>query len=309
MQNYLGQLSEAAKWIEEAECIVIGAGSGLSAAAGFDYDKERFDAYLGDFGRKYGFHNMYEGGFYPYPTKGEYWGYWSRFIYINRYMDPPVPVYQNLYQLVKDKNYFVLTTNVDHMFQKAGFAKDRLFYTQGDYGLFQTVDGQLKKTWENREDVVRMLKDQGFSFDEKGRLIPARGNPNGPIKMSVSEEAIPKDPFTHQDVRPNLREDSRFVEDEGWHAAAKRYEAFLDQAYSKKTLFLELGVGWNTPGIIKYPFQQMILQFPQAHMVSISMDRPPAPKSDRFLFIQADISDAVLGIDKLITAREEPSNL
>ena len=142
--------------LTDADAVVIGAGAGLSTSAGFTYSGDRFEKYFSDFYARYGFSDMYSGGFYPYKTSEEFWAYWSRYIYINRYMDAPKPVYQNLLDLVKDKDYFVLTTNVDHCFQKAGFDKKRLFYTQGDYGLFQCSGPCCQETYDNEAIVQQM---------------------------------------------------------------------------------------------------------------------------------------------------------
>ncbi|HJD23586.1 MAG TPA: Sir2 silent information regulator family NAD-dependent deacetylase [Firmicutes bacterium] len=230
--------------LDKADAVVIGAGAGLSASAGFTYDGERFQRYFSDFEEKYGFHDMYSGGFYPYPTPEERWAYWSRFIYCNRYVDPPKSTYQDLLSLVKDKDYFVITTNVDHCFQKAGFDKERLFYTQGDYGLFQCSKPCRSETFDNEKTVRRMLEQQ------KDGRIPS--------------SLLPACPHCGRPMTMNLRSDNQFVEDEGWHLAAERYERFLRARKNARVLFLELGVGYNTPVIIKYPFWRMTAANPQA---------------------------------------------
>ena len=223
--------------LAQTKTVIIGAGAGLSTAAGFIYAGERFEKYFKDFADKYHFQDMYAGGFYPYETWEEYWAYWSRYIYVNRYMNAPTSLYQKLYELVKDKDYFVITTNVDHCFQKAGFDKKRLFYTQGDYGLFQCSEPCCQETFKN-EDMVREMMER-----QKNMRIPS--------------ELLPVCPYCGRPLTMNLRSDGRFVEDEGWHAAAGRYENFLRTRRNTRILFLELGVGYNTPGIIKYPFWQM----------------------------------------------------
>lgn len=220
------------KWeIDRADAIVIGAGAGLSTSAGFTYSGERFSKYFSDFEKKYGFHDMYTGGFYPYQTLEEYWAYWSRYIEVNRYQDIPKPVYKDLLGLIKDKEYFIITTNVDHCFQKAGFDKKRLFYTQGDYGLLQCSVPCCQKTYDNKEIISRMVKEQK--------------------DMRIPTELIPKCPVCKKPMTVNLRSDNHFVEDEGWHKAASRYNNFIQQYKNRNVLFLELGVGYNTPGIIK----------------------------------------------------------
>ena len=234
--NYSDEIKRLKKAIEEADAVVIGAGAGLSTSAGFVYNGERFEKYFSDFGNRYGFKDMYSGGFYQYETPEEMWAYWSRYIFVNRYMDAPKSVYDNLLQLVKDKDYFVITTNVDHCFQKAGFDKKRLFYTQGDYGLFQCSEPCHNKTYENEDMVMDMMEKQE--------------------DMKIPTELIPKCPKCGKPLTMNLRSDDKFVEDEGWHEASKRYSDFL-YSHNGKILYLELGVGFNTPSIIKYPFWQM----------------------------------------------------
>ena len=236
--------------LEACETIVIGAGAGLSTSAGFIYTGERFKRYFYDFIEKYSFEDMYTGGFYPFKTKEEFWAYWSRYIYINRYMDPPKPVYKKLYDLIVNKDYFVITTNVDHCFQKAGFDRKRLFYTQGDYGLFQCSSPCHSRTYDNETTIRDMLKAQGFTISkDKELLMPKEG-----LKMKVPSSLIPKCPVCGEDMTMNLRSDARFVEDEGWHDAASRYSQFLIANKDRKVLYLELGVGFNTPAIIKIPF-------------------------------------------------------
>lgn len=258
-----------------AEVVVIGAGAGLSTAAGFSYSGERFARYFADFQEKYGFHDMYSGGFYPYPTPEEYWAYWSRYILCNRYADPPKSTYADLLRLVRDKDYFVLTTNVDHCFQKAGFDKRRLFYTQGDYGLWQCSGPCHDKTYDN-EDIVRQM-----AATQKEMRIPA--------------ELIPHCPLCGAPMTMNLRADDRFVEDAGWRQAATRYRDFLRVADGRRTLFWELGVGYNTPGIIKYPFWQLTAGNPHATYACVNQGEAGAPKEirGRAICIDGDI-DAVL---------------
>ena len=224
--------------------MVIGAGAGLSTSAGFTYDGARFETYFSDFAAKYGIKDMYSGGFYPFATPEEHWAYWSWYIYINRYMNAPKPVYDDLLKLVADKDYFVITTNVDHCFQKAGFDKKRLFYTQGDYGLFQCSEPCCQETFENEAMIREMVTRQE--------------------DMKIPTELLPVCPHCGKPMTMNLRSDDTFVEDEGWHWAAERYENFLRTREGQKILFLELGVGYNTPVIIKYPFWQMTAKNPNA---------------------------------------------
>lgn len=277
-----------------ADTVVVGAGSGLSTSAGFVYTGERFQQYFYDFAAKYGFSDMYSGGFYPYPTLEEHWAYWSRYIYINRYLDAPKPVYQQLLQLVQDKDYFVLTTNVDHCFQKAGFAKKRLFYTQGDYGLFQCAEPCCAETFDNEALVRQMVEAQGYRIEVDGTLA----EPDGPLKMQVPTDLVPRCPRCGKPLTMNLRADDRFVEDAGWHDAAGRYSEFLRRHEGQKILFLELGVGSNTPGIIKYPFWRMTAQNPQAVYACINRYEAYAPNEirSRSICINEDIGPTLQGL-------------
>ena len=261
--------------LEQAGAVLIGAGAGLSASAGFTYAGERFQKNFSDFEEKYEFHDMYSGGFYPFDGLEEYWAYWSRFIWLNRYTEPPRPVYQDLLELVKEKEYFVLTTNVDHCFQKAGFDKKRLFYTQGDYGLLQCSEPCCQETWDNEEIIRQMVKEQ------KDMRIPA--------------ELVPHCPRCGKPLTTNLRADDTFVQDEGWYRASERYSRFLETHQGEKVLFLELGVGFNTPGIIKYPFWQMTYQNPKATYACINYGDAAAPKeiAERSICIDGDIGEVL----------------
>ena len=256
--DYSEQIERLKDRLETADAIVIGAGAGLSTSAGFTYNGERFRKYFSDFEEKYGFHDMYAGGFYPYSTPEELWAFWSRNITVNRYMDAPKPVYQKLFEIVKDKDYFVLTTNVDHCFQKAGFDKKRLFYTQGDYGLFQCSEPCCNETFDNEEMVHQMMEQHK--------------------DMRISSALLPVCPHCGKPLSMNLRADDTFVEDEGWHRAAERYHDFLRTRENGKVLFLELGVGYNTPGIIKYPFWQMTAKNRQATYACINYGEAVCPE-------------------------------
>ena len=273
--DYSGQAARLKKEIETADTVVIGAGAGLSTAAGFVYTGERFHSLFGDFEKKYGFHDMYSGGFYPYETLEEHWAYWSRYIYFNRYADPPKSTYADLLKIIKDKDYFVITTNVDHCFQKAGFDKKRLFYTQGDYGLFQCSEPCCQETFENEDAVRRMMAEQK--------------------DMRIPPELVPMCPHCGKPLTMNLRSDDKFVEDAGWHQAAARYENFLRTRISGQILFLELGVGYNTPGIIKYPFWQMTYQNPRAVYACVNCWEAACPKeiATRSICIDSDIREVL----------------
>ena len=263
------------KKIDEAEAVLVGAGAGLSMSAGLTYSGERFQRFFSDFEEKYNFHDMYSGGFYPYETPEEKWAFWSRYVLVNRYLDAPKPVYENLLKIVKDKNYFVLTTNVDHCFQKAGFDKKRLFYTQGDYGLFQCSLPCHNKTYDNEKMIIKMAAQQS--------------------NMRVPTDLIPHCPVCGREMEMNLRSDETFVEDEGWHLACDNYVKFLDESREKKTLFLDLGTGANTPGIIKFPFWQMTCDWPDAFYVCINLGEAYVPSrhkyEDKSLCIDSDIGE------------------
>ena len=268
-------MGKAGSLIKNADAVVIGAGAGLSASAGFTYSGERFETYFSDFAAKYHFKDMYSGGFYPYETAEEHWAYWSRYIYINRYMDPPKPVYDRLFELVRDKDYFVLTTNVDHCFQKAGFDKDRLFYTQGDYGLWQCSRPCRQKTYDNEAVVKKMVAEQK--------------------EMRVPSELVTHCPICGAPLSMNLRADDTFVEDDGWYRAAGRYQEFIRRHEKSKTVYLELGVGYNTPGIIKYPFWQMTAENPQAAYICVNDGEAGCPEeiSERSIVVNADIGEVI----------------
>ena len=278
--------------LDSAECVVVGAGAGLSASAGFSYSGGRFKKYFSDFEAKYHFHDMYSGGFADFSSLEENWAYWSRFIYINRYMDAPLPVYEKLLELVRGKDYFIITTNVDHCFQKAGFDKKRLFYTQGDYGLFQCCVPCHKKTYDNEEIVRKMLISQGFGFkDSENRKDGEIIFPENPLKMEIPSELVPHCPVCGKPMSMNLRCDGTFVEDDGWHKAARRYQDFLEKHKNARTLFLELGVGGNTPGIIKYPFWNLTYKNKNAFYASLNMEKEEIPIEikARSVLIKGDI--------------------
>lgn len=276
--NYSDKLSRLKNKIAAADAIVIGAGAGLSTSAGFDYSGERFEKYFADFHKKYGITDMYSGGFYPFETLNEYWAWWSRHILVNRYNAPVGKPYSDLLKAVSDKDYFVLTTNVDHRFQLAGFDKKRLFNTQGDYGLWQCSEPCCNETFDNENAVRTMVKEQ--------------------CNMKIPDELIPRCPHCGKPMAMNLRCDNSFVQDEGWHAAAERYEEFIRRHRNLHILFLELGVGFNTPGIIKYPFMQMTAENPKAIYACINMNEAYAPDeiADRAICIDGDIGKVIENI-------------
>lgn len=281
--------------IENADGVIIGAGAGMSTSAGFIYSGERFEKYFFDFAEEYGIRDMYSGGFYPFPDSETRFAWWARHIYYNRYVEPPKPVYRELLELVEKKDYFVITTNVDHQFQRAGFDKNRLFYTQGDYGLFQSVNSSIQKTYDNEEWVMKAMEAQGFIKDENGIFkVPE----NGEIAMRIPSELIPKCPDDGSDMTTNLRADNSFVEDEGWHRASEAYYDFIREHENKRILYLELGVGMNTPVIIKYPFWQMVTDNENAVYACVNFGEAfcPFEIEDRSICIDGDIGEVLRGI-------------
>lgn len=286
-ESYSDNIKRLKNEIDTADAIVIGAGAGLSTSSGFDYAGERFEKYFSDFHNKYGITDMYSGGFYPYETLEEYWAWWSRHILVNRYDCPVGKPYSDLLKLVKDKDYFVLSTNVDHQFQRAGFVKKRLFYTQGDYGLWQCSKACHDKTYDNEEAVKAMVEQQK--------------------NMKTPTVLIPKCPVCGAPMTMNLRCDNSFVQDEGWYAAANRYDDFIRCHSNSHILFLELGVGMNTPAIIKYPFWQMTAQNPNAVYACINLIESYCPNeiARQSICLQGDIGNILYTITKM----ERPSIL
>lgn len=298
LANMDDKIAQIVQKIREADAIIIGAGAGLSTSAGFTYSGERFEKNFADIGKKYGFQDMYSGSFYPYESLEEMWAFWSRNIFINRYMDAPKSVYSDIYELVKDKDYFVLTTNVDHCFQKAGFDKMRLFYTQGDYGLLQCSEPCHEETYDNEAIVREMIEDQGITITDSGLLYPT----DKKIRIQIRSDLIPRCPKCGKPMSMNLRADSTFVQDSGWYAASKRYSNFLKSVQNKKVLFIELGVGYNTPGIIKYPFWQYTYNWKDASYVCINKGQADVHPDIRLksICIDADIAEVITHLKNLM---------
>lgn len=286
------RIARLAEEIKGAEAILIGAGAGLSASAGLTYSGERFERYFFDFAEKFGIKDMYSGGFCAFPDKETYWAWWARHIYYNRYIDPPGPVYKQLLKLVIGKDYFIVTTNVDHLFQKSGFDKDRLFYTQGDYGLFQSINSKLGKTYDNESWVMEAMEAQGFVKDGCGMFQVPR---NRKIAMRIPTALLPKCPDDGSDMTVNLRSDDSFVEDDGWRRASAAYADFLRSHEKMHVLCLELGVGGNTPVIIKYPFWQITAANERAIYACINLGEACCPPEieARSICINADIGKSL----------------
>ncbi|MBQ9239120.1 MAG: Sir2 silent information regulator family NAD-dependent deacetylase [Treponema sp.] len=280
-ETYSAECARLVQALRTVDAVAIGAGAGLSAAAGFLYSGARFQTYFSDFARAYGIRDMYSGGFYPFETREEYWAWWSRHIYYNRFVSPPQPVYETLLQLVRHKDYFVLTTNVDHLFQKAGFDRARLFYTQGDYGLWQCSVPCHQKTYDNETAVRTMLAEQH--------------------NMRIPSALIPQCPVCGKPMSMNLRSDATFVQDAGWYAAQQRYDAWIHRHAHGTVLYLELGVGSNTPGIIKYSFWEFTRHNSDALYACVNYDMAVCPEeiAPQAILIRADIA-AVL--DELTAA-------
>lgn len=271
MKDFSENLKKLEMELHAADAIVIGIGAGMSTSSGFDYSGERFEKAFGDFQEKYGITDMYSGGFHTFSSLEEYWAWWSRMIWINRYGDVIGRPYLDLLSIVSGMDYFIITTNVDHQIQKAGFDKKRLFYTQGDYGLFQCSVPCHQKTYDNEDVIRKMLACQR--------------------DMKIPSDLVPYCPRCGKPMTTNLRIDDRFVQDDGWREAFSRYENFLRLHTHDHVLFLELGVGMNTPAIIKYPFWQMTEKNPRSVYACVNLNGAYAPNeiAERSIIIGEDI--------------------
>lgn len=275
---YEEQIKRAANLVKEADAILIGAGAGLSSAAGIVYGGKRFTDNFSEFIKRYGtsyMRDMYSAGFYPFKTEEERWGYWAKHAYVNRIEPKGLPLYKEVYEMVREKRHFVLTTNVDHQFWKTGFQDENIFATQGDYGLIQCEKGCHAKTYDAVELFLQMNK--------------ARKNCQIPTDM------VPKCPVCGGPMAMNLRCDQYFVEDEHWNKAAERYEQFLQNIQGKKVVLLELGVGFNTPGIIRYPFEKMMKENKDWSLIRLNLNEAIVPESfgKRAIGINEDIAKSV----------------
>lgn len=280
MENDYTKIQKLKEIIKNADSVLIGAGAGLSTSAGMLYSGETFQKNFSDFIKKYNFTDLYTAGFHDFKDPQEYWSFWSRFIHFERYTMPPKPVYNNLYKIIKDKNYFVITTNVDHFFQRSGFDKKRLFYTQGDYGLLQCKKPCHLKNYDNEEIIEKMFKVQK--------------------DMKIPKELIPRCPKCNGDMIPNLRGGDYFVEDEGWHEACERYEKFLEKNKNGKIVFIDLGSGMNTPAIFKYPFMRMTYNNKNAIYVTINLGEAFCIKEieNQSICLNRDIGEVLLELLK-----------
>ncbi len=287
------RISRLKEELVTADAILVGAGAGLSTAAGLTYGGDRFERWFPDFADRFGIRDMYSGGFYPFPDDETRWAWWARNIYCNRYLDPPKPAFRNLLSLLESKEYFVITTNVDHQFQRAGFDKRRLFYTQGDYGLFQSTDPKNRKTYDNETWVMRAMEAQGFVRDADGVFrIPEDGS----LRMSIPTELIPRCPDDGTPATTNLRVDDFFVEDEGWHRASAACAGFIRKNTGRRVLYLEIGIGANTPVIIKYPFWALTAEQPEAVYACLNQGEAFCPKQieERAICLDGDADELLM---------------
>lgn len=279
-EPYEEQIRSAARYLQEADYVLIGAGAGLSTAAGLTYSGKRFQDNFKEFIEKYGMQDMYSAGFYPFGTEEERWAYWCRHSYVNRIAPPAMPLYEKLFAMVKDMDYFVLTTNVDHQFQKAGFQNERIFATQGDYGRIQCMKGCHPKTY----DAVSMFTQMNQA--QKDCKIPSY--------------MVPRCPVCGGPMAMNLRCDQYFVEDDSWNQAAENYGRYLKQLKKGNVLLLELGVGFNTPSIIRFPFEKMVRENKNINLVRLNLDEAVIPESfgKRGIGINRDLCESLNDIRK-----------
>jgi NAD-dependent SIR2 family protein deacetylase len=280
IESFDERIEKAKKIIDEAAVIVIGAGAGLSTAAGLDFGGKRFHKYMSEFGEKYGYQDMYSGDFYNYDSLEEFWAFEAKTILVNRYNVEGLQLYKKILNIVIDRNYFVLTTNVDSQFLKSGFPKKKIFATQGDYSLFQCAKACHKKLYNN-EAAVRKMVAETKDCRIPSALLPVCPVCGGPMKV-------------------NLRADNYFVEDDAWDEAYTRYEEFISEVGTRKVVYLEFGVGYNTPGIIRYPFEQLTNNNPNAHLIRFNKDYPNGvtENTDKTISFTEDIKTV---LDKMIT--------
>ena len=268
--SYSERIDHLRQAIQEADRIIIGAGSGLSTAAGLDYAGEDFRREFAPWIERYGITDLYSSSFYSFESREVYWACWAKHIWFCRYRTGALPLYKQLCGLFPEA--FVVTTNVDAQFELAGFAKESIFATQGDYGRFQPANGEPKQTWSNRRWVEQVLP-----------LIDDCRIPT--LMIPLTEDGRP--------AAMNLRVDDTFVEDEQWHRQAKRYTDFVQEASQSNLLLLEFGIGYNTPGIIRLPFEQMAQRFPNTTLVRFNRDNPEPYLQDlpHFLSFTKDINE------------------
>ena len=274
-QELLERIERARTLLEGADRVLVGAGAGLSAAAGLRYDGERFHRGFAPFIERYGMTDMYSAGFYPFPSEEDRWAYWARHVWANRYEPPALPLYRCLLEAIHGKEWFVLTTNVDAQFEKAGFDPARIFAVQGDYGFNQCARGCHDSLYPNRELVEDILAaaDEGDPTRAPSGLVPHCPVCGGPMAA-------------------HLRIDGAFVENAAWHDARERCLRFAEGVRDERTVLLELGVGWNTPSIIRLPFDRLATSC-DAPLVRLNRDdaRVPDGREGRAAGLQGDIAE------------------
>ena len=258
------RIAHVGRLIADADYILIGAGAGLSAAAGLDYAGKEFEREFQPWIDRYGIIDLYSSSFYPFKTEEERWAYWAKHIWFSRFRTGGTELYHNILQLIKGKEYFVITTNVDAQFEKTEFAKEKIFATQGDYAYLQVRSGSTKTLVYNESWVKQALA--------------------ATIDCKVPTELIPHHPLTGELMSPNLRCDDTFVEDERWHRQKEAYHEFVGKAWGHKLLLLEFGVGFNTPSIIRFPFEQMAASNSNVSLVRFNRDHPQLMQENVFNF-------------------------
>lgn len=278
LQSLTDRVTAIRAVLEKADAVIIGAGAGLSDAAGIRYSGSRFTENFKEFIDRYGMTDMYTAGFYPFRTEEEKWAYWSRHIRMNRFDAPAGEVYKQLLELVSDKPYFVITTNVDAQFHKAGFDPKRIWAVQGDYGKLQCAFGCHDKLYDAQELITDMTERQS--------------------DCRIPSELVPRCPVCGGRMEINIRKDMYFVQDQNWYDERIRYEDFLNTVKGSNIVFLELGVGYNTPTIIRWPFEKMALKLPNATLIRINRRRADIPKqlAERGISLCEDIQTALNAI-------------
>lgn len=269
-------LNDIKKLIEKADCILIGAGAGLSTSAGINYAGEEFKKEFAPFIKKYGFTDLYTASFYEFETEEEKWAYFAKHIKFADTGREATPLYKNIYELVKNKSYFVITTNVDDQFEKAGFEKNKIFATQGSYSKLQCSEACHNKLYDDTELVNRMIEKTDCN-------------------LKIPTNLVPICPVCKERMDVNLRKDAYFVQDENWYKQSKAYEDFVNNAKDKKVILLELGVGFNTPIIIRFPFEQMTMQNKNWNLVRINKDNVITWNDieEKSILIQEDIANII----------------
>ena len=288
MEEYKIRLQKAKQAINNADYILIGAGAGLSTSAGLEYSGESFQKNYKEFIEKYHFEDLYTASFYPFSTQEEKWAFWARLIKLNRFREP-LKLYQKLLDFVKNKNYFVITTNVDGQFETAGFNKEKIFAVQGDYRFLQCENACHNKLYDNKEMVEVWLKHTE--------------------NLKIPKQLVPKCPVCGGNMEMNLRKDVNFVQDKNWYRQAEQYDQFLDEIKDKNVVLLEMGVGFNTPGIIRFPFEQMTYQYLKTILIRMNKDYPMVSQEIQNKTISFDENiNQILDVMKTISDNPQNAN-